>query len=258
LVALRFPRVLISLLAGMMILPISGCLSASVPSAAPTDAWTISPGPTSSAAPAQVYSLPQLRAMVASVRAINGAAATVLDDAQLKKIQGIQSMGSSLLRTDPDECLSLLHDGSLSDDRIPAAAALIGPPASQSAITASSDDSGLFWQGIYSLEKTRTRCSPSTLTLDGQTAKYELSPVLADLHGQKSTANVQTITDQTGPHYTLSMVAMSGTLFVTGSKKIPAVQPTDAEIKELSGYINTVIDGAGKAIPSAPATGVGA
>ncbi|BAS14321.1 hypothetical protein AHiyo8_26240 [Arthrobacter sp. Hiyo8] len=216
------------------------------------------PRPHIQCGPAQVYSLAQLRAMVASVRAINGAAATVLDDAQLKKIQGIQSMGSSLLRTDPDECLSLLHDGSLSDDRIPAAAALIGPPASQSAITASSDDSGLFWQGIYSLEKTRTRCSPSTLTLDGQTAKYELSPVLADLHGQKSTANVQTITDQTGPHYTLSMVAMSGTLFVTGSKKIPATQPTDVEIKELSGYINTVIDGAGKAIPSAPATGVGA
>ncbi|MFK4299319.1 hypothetical protein ABH924_004500 [Arthrobacter sp. GAS37] len=196
--------------------------------------------------------------MVANVRSIDGPAASVLDDAQLKKIQGTQSMSSSLLRTDPAECLSLLQDGSLSDDRIPAAAALIGPLGSTSTITASSDDSGLFWQGIYSLERTRTRCSPSTLTFDGQTARYELSPVLADLHGQKSTANVQTITDQTGPHYTLRMVAMSGTLFVTGSRKIPAALPTDAEIKELSGYINTVVDGVGKAIPSAPATGVGA
>ncbi|MDQ0031695.1 hypothetical protein [Arthrobacter bambusae] len=200
----------------------------------------------------------QLRAMVGSVRAVDGPAAVVMDDAQLKKIQGIQSLGSAWLRTDPAECLSLLHDGSLSDDRIQTAAALIGPPASQSTITASSDNSGLFWQGIYSLEKARTHCSPSTLTLDGQTAQYELSPVLADLHGQKSTANVQTITDQTGAHHTLSMVAMDGTLFVTGSKKIPAVQPTAAEVKELSGYINTVIDGAGKAAASAPTTGVGA
>jgi hypothetical protein len=196
--------------------------------------------------------------MIASVRAIDGTASSVLDDAQLKKIQGIQSLSSALLRTDPPECLSLLHDGTLSDDRIPAAAALVGPSGSASIITASSDDSGLFWQDIYSLENIRTRCSPSTLTVEGQTARYELSPVLADLHGRKATANLQTITDQAGPHYTLSMVAMSGTLFVTGSKKIPAAQPTDAEIKELSGYINTVIDGAGKASPSPPAPGVGA
>ena len=129
---MRFPRILFSLLAGVMILPISGCVSGSIPiaaTAAPTAVWTISPGPTSSAAPAQMYSMAQLRAMVGSVRAVDGPAAVVMDDAQLKKIQGIQSLGSAWLRTDPAECLSLLHDGSLSDDRIQAAAALIGSRA---------------------------------------------------------------------------------------------------------------------------------
>lgn len=258
-VALRFlRRVVISVLACVTILPMTGCMGAAAPSAAPTDAWRISPGPTPSATSSQVYSVAQLRAIVGSVHAIDGPAASVMDDAQLKKIQGLQSLSSSLVTTEPAECLSLLRAGSLSDERIPTAAALLGPAASMSTITASSDDSGLYWQGMYSLDRARAHCSPSTLILDGHRARYELSPVLADLHGKKATANVQTITDQNGQHFTLAMVAMTGNLFVTGGKTIPAAQPTDAEIKELSGYINAVIDGVGKAIPSAAATGVSA
>ncbi|WP_133207052.1 MULTISPECIES: hypothetical protein [Arthrobacter] len=254
-VALRFARrVVIPVLAGVLILPMTGCTGASAPGAVPTDAWTISPGPTAGATPAAVYSVARLRALVGSVRAVDGLAASVVDDSQLKMIQGIQSLGSSMVTTEPAECLDLLRAGSFSDDRIPTAAALLGPPAGRSTITASSDDSGLYWQGMYNLDRVRARCSPSTLILDGQSARYELSSVLADLHGRKATANVQTITDQNEPHFTLAMVAMTGNLFVTGSKTIRAARPTDAEVKELSGYINAVIDGAGTAIPLAAAT----
>lgn len=257
-VTLRFPRrVVISLLAVVVSLSATGCVGASsAPAPVPTDVWTLKPGPAPSATPAPVYSVAQLRAVVGRVRAIDGAAASVLDESQLKKIQGIKSLSSSMVTSEPADCLSILQAGSLSDDRIPTAAALVGPPTNTSTITASSDNSGLYWQEMYSLDRARTHCSPSTLILDGQRARYELSPVLADLHGTKGTANVQTITDQNGPHYTLAMVAMNGTLFVTGSRKIPAAQPTDAEIKELSGYINAVIDGADKATPSASATSI--
>lgn len=241
-----------------MLLPLTGCMVAGAgPGAAPTGAGTSSVSPTPSAPPPAVYSLMQLRAMVGSVHAIDGPAASVLKDAQFREIQRIQLLASSRATSDPAECLDLLRNGSLLDDRIPAAAALVGPIATASMITVSSDDSGLYWRSMYSLDQARAHCSPTTLALDGQTARVELFPVIADLHGKKTIASVQKITDQNGPHYTLSMIAMSGNLFVTGKKKIPAAQPAEAAIRELSGYINTVIDGAANGIPAVSATAAG-
>ncbi|MDP9904606.1 hypothetical protein [Arthrobacter bambusae] len=196
--------------------------------------------------------------MVGGIHAIDGPAAAVMDDAQLKDLLSLQALGSSQVSADPAECLDLLHSGSFSDDRIPTAAARVGSLANAAIITASADPSGLYWQGMYSLGRALAHCSPATLTtVQGDTARVELAPVAADLHGRKAIAIVQTLTTQNGAVHVLRMVAMDGNLFVTGSKAIPAAQPTDAAIKELGGYVNAVIDGAGKDTPETPAPTTG-
>ncbi|MEW1820006.1 hypothetical protein AB0323_04320 [Arthrobacter sp. NPDC080031] len=47
---------------------------------------------------------------------------------------------------------------------------------------------------------------------------------------------------------------MSGNLFVTGVHPLPDARPTDAVIRELSSYVNAIVDHAGDRAPTLPAT----
>ncbi|MEV8147936.1 hypothetical protein AB0O52_07280 [Arthrobacter sp. NPDC080073] len=140
------------------------------------------------------------------------------------------------------------------DYRIPTAAAVLGPQANMSVIMASSDDSGYFWQSMYSIDKVLGYCTEVTISSGNQNVHSSLTRLNMDLHGSKSFTYVTTITGSGSPIHVLRMVTMSGNLFVTGVHPLPDARPTDAVIRELSSYVNAIVDHAGDPVPTLPAT----
>ncbi|MDP9903095.1 hypothetical protein [Arthrobacter bambusae] len=213
----------------------------------PSPAATASP----SAAPPRDYPLQLLRDMLARLHAIDGPAASLMDDAQLKKLLQIQALGSTRVTSDPAECKDLLQAGSFSDDRIPTAAAKLGPAATVTVITAASDASGLYRKGMDSLQKAAENCSPATLTEQGHTISVRMTLVAPDLHGREAVGLAQTLTAEGSTVNLLRIVGMDGNLFITATKTIPTQQPEGKDIRELVHYVNEAFDNAANT-PSSP------
>lgn len=219
------------------------------PSATSTPSAT--PAPSSGAA-IPVRSLQELQTLVGSLRAPDGVMSRLLDEAAIRDMQDAMAVGPADMTTDPAKCRDLLKAGELFDYRIPTAAAVLGPQENMSVITASSDESGYFWQGMYSIDRVLGYCTEVTLSSGNQQVHSSLKRVGMDLHGSKSFTYVSTITGSGAPIHVLRMVTMTGNLFVSGFHRLPDAQPTDAVLQELSSYVNAIVDHAGEQMPDAP------
>ena len=222
-------------------------------SAPPTPKPSATPS-TSSSTQMRVQSSQELQALLGNLRAPDGVMSRLIDEAAIQDMQDSMAVGPADMTTDPADCRDLLKAGELVDYRIPTAAAVLGPQANMSVITASSDDSGYFWQGMYSIDKVLGYCTEVTISSGNQNVHSSLTRLNMDLHGSKSFTYVTTITGSGSPIHVLRMVTMSGNLFVTGVHPLPDARPTDAVIRELSSYVNAIVDHAGDRVPTIPAT----
>ncbi|MFF2296908.1 hypothetical protein [Arthrobacter sp. NPDC058127] len=216
---------------------------ATKPSAIPT---------ASSGIQTRVRSSQELQALLGSLRAPDGVMSTPIGEAAIQDLQDSMAVGPADMTTDPAGCRDLLKAGELVDYRIPTAAAVLGPQENMSVIMASSDDSGYFWQGMYSIGRALGYCPEVTISSGNQQVHSSLKRLSMDLHGSKSFTYVTSITGSGAPIHVLRMVTMSGSLFVTGVHPLPDAQPTDAVIQELSSYVNAIVDHAGDQLPGAP------